>query len=65
MRRKISRFLKHRFLRLYVRINRSIVKDEVLTESQKNIMRILRKMMLSNESDMMNAPLSDTYYVKC
>lgn len=40
-----------------------MTRDEGTTETQRTTLKILKKMMISPETDMMIAPISGTYYI--
>lgn len=62
---KILRILKIKALRILVKINEKIEEDRgEATADQVMALKIVKRMMLSPESEMMIAPISGTYYIQ-
>lgn len=61
--RKIWRFMRIRFLRIYIKINGSIVRDEQLSQTQKHAFSIFKKMANTPETTLQMAPNSGTIYL--
>jgi len=50
-------------LKLHVRINKRITREDRTSETQKVTLKILKKMMISPDAEMMIAPISGTHYI--
>jgi hypothetical protein len=62
---KVWRIMRIKALRLYVKINNRVNEDRgEITADQIMAVKILKKLMLSHESEMMIAPISGTYYIQ-
>jgi glutamate racemase len=57
------RSLRRKLLKVYVKLNKRMIREEAISQTQKNAMKILKKMMVSPESEMMIAPISGTHYI--
>jgi hypothetical protein len=59
----IWRFLRNRFLRTYVRIIQRVDKKENLSEKQINSVRIMKRMIVSSESEIVISPSTGVFYI--
>ena len=51
-------------LRFYVRMNRLTYKDEIVLDSQKKALHLIKKLLVLEETVLTSAPISGVYYLE-
>ena len=53
-----------RFLKSYVKLNKMIANEEILSDQQKSALKIVDKLLISPDSDLLHTPVTSNYYIK-